>query len=384
MNNYLIFSLMFFNIFLSLPFILIRVFKRKESVFLIALFISVLGFYFRPIGGDLFRYYNAFNSVDSINFFFLNTRDLYAKFLVSFIYEAGLSKYTLGLISAFITYYFSLKAFFIELKEKKIKKWYFLFFIIFFLHIPVTGYTGVRFYPAVSVFTYGIILYFNKEKKGFVYLLLSMLIHFSMSIPVFLLIFYIILKRRFTVSFLKKLALISLVLGLVLNENIILNITQILNQVFFGKEFFSLSYIGGEWGVEYVQKFNTIGYIDFFIQLTLKKLTLVFYLLTLDEKDKRVKYILLLVILTLVLQNFKTPFERYFYIVFPLIIISNIKSHILKKQWKVQGFYLIVFLHNIYVQIMIIKGYYLEYFYSYSNLLKLNLVNVIIDIFNLF
>ena len=384
MSNFLIFSLMFFNIFLSLPFILIKIFKRKESVFLIALFLGVLGFYYRPIGGDLSRYYDAFNSIDSINLFFLNTRDLYAKFLVSFIYETGLSKYTLGLISAYITYYFSLKTFFIELKEKKIKRWYFLFFAIFFLHIPITGYTGVRFYPAVSIFIYGVTLYFKKEKKGFIYLLLAIFVHFSMIIPVLLLFFYMILKRHFSVNFFKKLALISLVLGLVLNENIISNITQILNQVFFGREFFSLEYIVGEWGVGYIQKFTTIGYIDFLIQLTLKKLTLVFYLLTLDEKDKRVKYILLLVILTLVLQNFKTPFERYFYIVFPLIIISNIKSHILKKQWKVQGFYLIIFLHNIYVQIMIIKGYYLEYFYSYSNLLKLNLVNMIIDIFNLF
>lgn len=384
MNNFLIFSLMFFNIFLSLPFILIKISKRRESVFLIALFLGILGFYFRPTGGDLFRYYNAFNSLESINHFFLNTKDLYAKFLMVLINELEISKYTLGLVSAFITYYFSLKAFFIELKNKKVKKYYFLFFIIFFLHIPVTGYTGVRFYPAVSIFTYGIILYFKKEKKSILYFLIAVLIHFSMIIPLSLLLLYRILKRYFTISFLKKLVLFSFVLGLFLSESFISSIVQALNQVFFKKEFFNLVYIGGEWGIKYIQKFSTIGYIDFLFQLALKKISLLFYLFTLDKNDKRVRYILLLVSLVLILQNFKTPFERYFYIVYPLIIISNIKSCILKNQWKVLAFYFVIFFHNVYVQIIILKGYYLDYFYSYSDLLKLNLINMVIDILNLF
>lgn len=52
-NNLIIVILIFLNNFLGLPVILFNIYKKKESVFLIALFMGILGYYFIPSNDEL-------------------------------------------------------------------------------------------------------------------------------------------------------------------------------------------------------------------------------------------------------------------------------------------------------------------------------------------
>ena len=60
--NIVSFSMMFINVFLSLPILIISIYKKKESIFLISLFLAVLGFFFVPANEsyDIARYYQTF------------------------------------------------------------------------------------------------------------------------------------------------------------------------------------------------------------------------------------------------------------------------------------------------------------------------------------
>lgn len=382
MSNYIVFIIMFFNCVLSIPFICINIKKRKESVFLIALFFAILGYWLRPyVENDLSRIYYFYESRKKLNISFSEIfieKDFYLPLLMEIIKRINFPKYTLAFISAFITYYFTLKAFFKEMKEKKIRKYYFLFFIIFITSIPITGYTGIRFYPALSLFVYGIYLYSKNEKKYMIFMCFSFFVHFSLIIPVFIFVIYRFVGKKLSFSFLKKLTIISFILGFVLNEEFLLRIVEILN-VLVGKSMFEIQYISGEWGNQFFTSVGLVQKIVILISVYMRKFILLFYMLIADKNKKITKFLFMMASVAFLLQNYKTSFERFFYIEYALILIFILKEKIYKSEKKLCFFYLVVFLHNIYILILNIRLYYPNYIYSYSNLLKLNILNIFIE-----
>lgn len=376
-SNFLIFILMIFNNFLALPFLIRKIYMKKESVFLLALFFAVLGFYFRPFNNmyDIYRYYELFNISKNLEIFLKFSKDKYAEYLIMIIKYFGLPKYFMGFTSAFIVYYFLFTSFFKNLIIKNEKK-YFIAFIIFITSIPILGYTGIRFFPATAIFTYGMVLYINKEKRYILFLIIPIFIHFSLMIPLLFFIIYRLFISKVSISLLKKIAIISFVCGLILNQKIFLEIANSINEL-YGKEIIGTGYIAGKWGDQYLTSFNVVGVIVNAIIINLRKIILLCYIFILEEKEKINKFILIMISFIFLIQHFFIPSERYFFAVYYFILIFNInKLKLSKKNRKLNIFWVIIILYNFIVLFLDIKGHYLSFILSYSNIFKISILNI--------
>lgn len=206
-NNLITVMLIFLNNFLGLPMILFNIYKKKESVFLIALFMGILGYYFIPSNADygIARYYSMFSDKILRENTFMYQKDIYAEILINFLIKYNLSKNLLGFSSAFISYYFLMKSLFIVMKQKNIEnKKYFMFFSLFFISIPIIEYTGIRFLPAVSIFVYSIILKNKKNKKIYIiFMISSIFFHSSMVLLIFLFLINEIIGQKIDIKIYK-------------------------------------------------------------------------------------------------------------------------------------------------------------------------------------
>lgn len=377
-SNILIFALMFFNIILAFPIILKNIYQKKESIFLLALFFAIIGFYFRPQieSYDIYRYYHMFDFPKELEIFLKFSKDKYVEYLINLIKEFKLPKYFLGFTSAFILYYFLFKSFFKNLYIKNNKK-YFLAFIIFMSSIPMLAYTGIRFFPAVAVFIYGIFLYFEKNKRYIIFMGMALFIHFSLIIPVFIFILYVLLKNKLSIKTLKICAIIAFIIGIFLNQNLIIEIVNTLHKT-LNKEIIDKAYLTGKWGNSYLSSFNIIGFIVNFTIINLRKIILFLYIFVMDKKEEMNKYILMIIIFDFIIQQFFVPNERYFFVAYYMILILNAKRiDILKKnRWGL--FYRIILLYNFIIIFFDIKDHYLSLFVSYANIFKISILDMFI------
>ena len=74
--------------------------------------------------------------------------------------------------------------------------------LLLFFIVPPWSINGLRYWTASQIFIYGVLRYFNKEKKGLIFILFSILTHFSFILPVILLFasnFF--LKNKFKLFF---------------------------------------------------------------------------------------------------------------------------------------------------------------------------------------
>jgi hypothetical protein len=88
-----------------------------------------------------------------------------------------------------------------SLKNKgKISTLIFFFLLTFALINPIWNINGVRMWTAAQVYIYGILLYFLKDdKKGMIWIVSSILIHFSFIFPVLCFIVYLVIPKNLTV-----------------------------------------------------------------------------------------------------------------------------------------------------------------------------------------
>lgn len=377
-NNILIFALMFFNIFLAFPIILKNIYQKKESVFLLALFFAIIGFYFRPQMEmyDIYRYYHMFDFPQELEIFLKFSKDKYVEHLINLIKEFNLPKYFLGFTSAFILYYFLFKSFFKNLKIKDKKK-YFLAFIVFLSSIPILAYTGIRFFPATAVFIYSIFLYFEKNKRYIIFMGLALFIHFSLIIPIFIFVVYVLFVNKLSIKILKICAIVSFFIGILLNQNLIIEIVKILHKI-LNREIVDIVYLTGQWGTGYLSSFNMIGFIVNFTIINLRKIILFLYIFIMDKKNEMNKYILMIITFDFIIQQFFVPSERYFFIAYYMILILNAKKIEILKRNKWGLFYRVILLYNFIVIFFDIKDHYLSLFVSYANIFKISILDIFI------
>lgn len=388
-NNLITVILIFLNNFLGLPMILFNIYKKKESVFLIALFMGILGYYFTPSNADydIARYYSMFSDKTLRENTFMYQKDIYAEILINFLIKYDLSKNLLGFSSAFISYYFLMKSLFIVMKQKNIEnKKYFMFFSLFFISIPIIEYTGIRFLPAVSLFVYSIILKNKKNKKIYIiFMISSIFFHSSMVLLIFLFLINEIIEQKIDIKIYKLFFFISLFLGIILNADILGNIIKLINEL--GYIYLSPAYITGKWGEGYLKRLKMLEGLYYYRQmvlLSLKKIVIVAYFLLIKKNNKKIdKYICMLGILCMSISLFQTPFERYFRVFFFLTIIFNVSNKLLNKKYKENNiFYLIVFCYSILILLFDVRDHYYSLFISYSNIVKISLINMLYQVFN--
>lgn len=171
--NTLILGGILINIFLSIPVYLYSIFKKKYSPFLGALILSVNAYYFIPYeGSDLDRYYKMMKKTEEINTIFRQQNDIYLELVIKKILDMGISYNFVAFLSCFICYYYFFKSFKLAYGLDKLKfKGYFIYFSMYFFTIPLTAFHGLRFYPAIAVFTYGIMKTIRlKSKLGYIYI----------------------------------------------------------------------------------------------------------------------------------------------------------------------------------------------------------------------
>lgn len=378
---------MFINVFLAFPLILISIFKKKESPFLIGLFFGVLGFYFefKSGGGDLGRYYSMFELSEKLREITWNyQRDFYAQFMVETLIKFKLPKNLLATSSAFITYYFlykSINIFFLNIRSNYDGKKRLIIYIFLFVLISIVGYTGIRFYPALAVMLYAIILKFKvKDRKYILFSIFAIMIHSSMLLPAILLFFnkFFILSIKNIKKF-KIVILIFFLLGNIIDSSKLMYITNYINNL--GIIYIHSGYISGIWGERYIEKFIGISrIIRIYMILNYNKLLSLFYTIFIFGKSRLEQYISLLTLFYFFTQNFFSISERYYnlLLVCYYFIVIGKKNYFFHKKAKI--FLSLLIVNGVLKMALDLNDYLPSFIYSYSKFYKMSLLDILIKI----
>lgn len=191
--------LFFFSPMIAFPFVWIEIYNKKKyaNVFL-ALFLSMCAFLFVP-SGDLYRYwlmYQSYIGADYISIFEFSL-DYLLSSLLYILANSGLNHAFARYILVFICalFYFNMIYELLRTINSRVK-YTSIFFVSFVLFPYFTIISGIRFGVA-SVF-YVLAVYYliirNNKLKGVVFLILSVLTHFSFLLLVLALLITIKVK----------------------------------------------------------------------------------------------------------------------------------------------------------------------------------------------
>lgn len=383
--NIVSFSMMFINVFLSLPILIISIYKKKESIFLISLFLAVLGFFFVPANEsyDIARYYQTF--IDEIyrKSFFESQGGIIAEYLVNILVYLKLPPNFLPFISAFVSYYFLLKTFELSVNKKKISNLnYTILFLLSYISIPIIGYTGIRSLSATAIFIFAVLKEKNKYMR-LIYLIFSIFIHTSMLIPVTIFYFCVLfLKKR--VKYSKSLTFIFIFLGILLTPNNFLYLIDNINKL--NIIYIYPNYILGKWGMSFMEaKPTLISKLTNYTLLFLRFVIVFYFNIFIYEKNKKnnfVKenFILLFSCFCFTLYRYFIFWERYTNILILMIYFISISKCIKKLRIKYNLFGIVIIIYFTLNLIYDLKRYYMCFYVSYSNLFKISIFNMIIEI----
>lgn len=382
--NILSIVLMVVNIFLALPNIVLNIYRRKESTFIIALFFFVIGFYFMPDndGYDIARYLELFDNEVLREGLFGYQRDVYAEYLTKMLLYFKLNRHFLPAISSFITYYFLFKSLKKVLQEYKIKnEIYLLLYLITYFTIEIIGFTGIRFLPALTINCYGILLYCEyREKKGIFYIILSILIHNS-----FLLSLAILFLTNFTVkilnrNILKIIAIVIILISVFFIEDILLSLIHYINS--FEVIFISPTYVIGKWGSSYGEDWGIVGrsfriYLRYFFMLSIGTIFIVMQL----KRKKLDYYICYFSIVSLSLLKLHTFSQRYFCIVLLLIYFLMLKRYfITRKKDIIVLIFTLILLKSGYDVLRDFRDYLPALILTFSKFYKFSIFDIFLNI----
>ena len=374
---------LFFNNFLCFFSILYDIYKKKWSPIILSMFMGILAYYFIPfINSDLYRYYQLFDNSFQRDIIFRQQKDYFAKTLILFIISNDISRNFLAFFTSIFCYYFFFKSLHKIIQSRKInsRKYYF-YFISYFITIPLTCYQGIRFYPAVSLFVFSIILNLTSNKNYYLFfMLLSILIHISMIFPICIFILYTMLKNKMNKKQFKYMLLGAFICGIFINADIIKKIyTSFYNILSFIPMNYIEEYIGGKFGVNSFKNLSIQGIIAHCILQILKTSFLFIYVFFNKNKNIINKYIYLLIFFSLFFIKFRTIYDRFFYWNIYLMLLISIYDE--RKYEKISFnflfFYIVLFLYNIFLLIMFIRTQYENIILSYYDISKPSLINII-------
>lgn len=242
-------------------------------------------------------------------------------------------------------------------------------------------YTGVRFSTGLILGIYGIIYWiqYSRPVKGFIFLCLSVTAHFSMMVILVLFLF----NRFVPLLESRKVRQVSIFIALLFLffKNEIINIfTLLINSVnsFFGWGFISSdTYITGKWGMERAAELNSTGQIVLGIKSYGLLFLLVMFCWIIDlRKNKFTTFYYLTCIVTLFTFPFYAVFDRY--ATFLTFLIVSYMTTIKDKNHKELIFLFLLFIFLMFFRLIDLKDNILVYLYSYSDVTKLSLINIVL------
>lgn len=386
--NIFSFVLMLVNAFLALPILLLNIYKKKESLLLISLFLAMLGFFFVPAteNYDIARYYQMFENEVLRKSAFNYQNDFYAEYLIKFLIYFNLPKNFLAFTSAFISYYFLLKCYVITLdKDKKnVTNFSYMFLFSFtYISIPIIGYTGIRFLPALAIFAFGVLS--KKRWTQLLFPIIAILIHSSFVLCTFLFYFCIFFCRK-KIKVYIFFIVFSFILGILLNEKVILEVIKEVNRlniIYISPN----NYILGEWGTKFIEsRISTTSKIINYIFLGLRVFILIylnisFYKIKFNKKNFILNnFILALSCFCLIFYRYFTIFERFSNVVIMVGYFIFISKYLIKKKYKYNILGSIFFIYFFLNMLYDLRRYYLCFYLSYNNLFKISIFNILVKI----
>ncbi|WP_199459481.1 EpsG family protein [Vibrio owensii] len=314
---------------------------KKVPLFFIAIFFSVLAYFFVPPESyDLYRhqqFYDQFRYKSSVEVF-AYTRDLYLIFSTALGNYLNLSSGFLSFISCFILYYYPLKIVNIERHKFYLNKYQIYTYVLLCVFLfPVIFYSGIRFPVGLSIFIYG--LYCSSHgryKIAYIYMLLAALCHMSFWV---VFIFFLVAKTLGGMPFQNRLGwggVIFLFFVLGVNVKLIVNsITPLFDVInsYFGYKFivYETYLSGGEYGFDATEGKSPLFVFSHYIHQTLFLLLCTLYVSSLKKWTPISFLTLTMICLCMVGINLQTVFERYSYVVIFSILISNISNRLFMK-----------------------------------------------------
>lgn len=379
------FLLMSINIFLTLPYILFNIYRKKETVFIIALFFAGIGFFFTPIDNsyDLARYYESFNNTLLREQLITYQKDIYAEYLIKVLMMFDLNKRLLPAISAFIVYYYMYKSLELVLDKKNISRnIYLCIFIITYFITPIIGYTGIRFYPALFLNCYGILLYLKKnDNKGLIYIIISILVHMSFILSIIMLIISKILYQSLNSKIFKILSITIIIKSLFWIDIILINIVEIINSL--NIIYITPTYITGSWGIAYGTTLNLMGkFLNIYLNRIFILMITFYYIIFIFKKEKLDYYIILILTFSTGLLQYTTISIRYFTLAVTILYFSLILKYFnyKKKEAVILGL-IILFLRYGINFVKDIKLYSDSLLLSYLEFYNISYLNILKEIF---
>lgn len=378
-NNVIIFVFSCINIFFAIPFAILNIHlqKNKKSYLLLSILIAGLGWFFTPSNDDydIARYYNSFFNEQKLKEFIAYHRDFYVEYLIRFLKYLHLNFRFLAFISAFITYYFVFKCL-EKINKKSYLTAFYLIYII--LAIPIIGYTGIRFAPAVSVAIYGLII-----RKNLIWLILASCFHSGCLVIIIVYFVAKIIKVDFGKKKSRLLFIIVFFTEKFLTIENWLQIIKFINSL--NLVYITPNYILGKWGIGYLNSRETL--ISKIVNITiieLGMLILIFYCFFIYYKRKD-NFILFFILLIVLFKKFFIFYERYIYILLTYMTLKEIIYFSYKKTKKRIDSNLIVLIMililNIIKLLYDIKRYYPSFILSYFEIYKINFISIFLNIF---
>lgn len=379
--NTIIILVYFINIFLALPLIILSILKKKESIFVIGIFFMIIGFYFEFFDkrGDIGFYYSLFDKEYLIRKWELNyQKDYYAKYLIEMLIYFKLPKNLLGGLSAFLTYYYLFKSLFLVMGNRYRGKLRLGIYLIYFMIIPIVGYTGIRYLPSVAMMCYAIILKCKlNSKKYLIYVILSSCIHVSMVFPGIILI--MIGKLRLNLKQIKLFLFILWIVGIVIDTKVILILIQKINSYKLIR--ISPIYITGEWGENYFSQFNVVGKIIETLKLLFSKIIVILYCIFGIKLNKFDIFLFPILGICLLFSRYQTIFSRYFLLILIISFLSILEKYRGYKFIK-SSVFVIMSIYITFEFLLELKSYWYDFYISYFYFYKISATDILIQILN--
>lgn len=251
-----------------------------------------------------------------------------------------------------------------------------------YISIPIIGYTGIRSLSATAIFIFAVLKEKNKYMR-LIYLIFSIFIHTSMLIPVTIFYFCVLfLKKR--VKYSKSLTFIFIFLGILLTPNNFLYLIDNINKL--NIIYIYPNYILGKWGMSFMEaKPTLISKLTNYTLLFLRFVIVFYFNIFIYEKNKKnnfVKenFILLFSCFCFTLYRYFIFWERYTNILILMIYFISISKCIKKLRIKYNLFGIVIIIYFTLNLIYDLKRYYMCFYVSYSNLFKISIFNMIIEI----
>ncbi len=241
---------------LSLPFILYSASNREKICgAMISVFMGIVAMLWAPTG-DLYRhnmdyfYFQQMNWYDFI--YYLKYKPDFLIYLLSFVFaKLNINYEFVRFILVFVSFQMSFNVFLDAIRcSEKMSRYHVFVFFVFFFSVPFFWIVlGVRFSTAACLFVYGLYYYLKYAKKeGLIYITISLFIHFSMILPLLVLV-----MSKIRLKWSNRFLFLVLLMVLIFFRPSFL---QYLIDVLFGGNYIHLylsAYISGYWNGEYLE-----------------------------------------------------------------------------------------------------------------------------------